>query len=73
MYGPHVGKVEPEDTRKECASCGFEADRDANAAMNVLQHGILTTTFTGETLIVILLTAVVPSLPDSINWWLEWG
>jgi len=24
-----------------CSSCGFECNRDANAAMNVLQHGFL--------------------------------
>jgi putative transposase len=39
LYGTHVEQVEPEGTTKECPSCGFETDRDANAAMNVLQRG----------------------------------
>jgi putative transposase len=56
--GTHFVEVDPEDTTKECASCGvktdkplwvrehscpacgFEADRDANAAWNVLSRGL---------------------------------
>jgi len=55
--GTHFVEVDPEDTTKECASCGvatdkplwvrehncptcgFEMDRDANAALNILSRG----------------------------------
>jgi putative transposase len=58
LYGCYVEQVPPENTTKECASCGvevekelwvrehscpscgFEADRDWNAALNVLQRGL---------------------------------
>ncbi|TMT87131.1 transposase [Haloterrigena sp. H1] len=38
--GTYFVAVDPRGTTKECASCGFEADRDANASWNILSRGL---------------------------------